>query len=116
MINMKVQVFGLLCLMAAACSKKVSTVEQGPFPYTITEETGNRQLSAAMERSFHHYSAIHPRSNELYSQFKYTELKGLDYNGHDGTISRRDPSKIIFENGKYYVWYTYRNTPSYNFV
>lgn len=110
MIKMKIHVFGLLCLLAAACSKKVSTVEQGPFPYTITEETGNRQLSAAMDRSFHHYSAIHPRNNELYSQFKYTELKGLDYNGHDGTISRRDPSKIIFENGKYYVWYTYRNT------
>ena len=27
-------------------------------------------------------------------------------------ISRRDPSKIIFENGRYYVWYTYRNTPT----
>lgn len=83
---------------------------QGPFPYTISEETSQRKLSAAMYRSFHHYRAIHPRDNELYSQFKYTELKGLDYHGHDGTISRRDPSKIIFENGKYYVWYTHRQT------
>ena len=64
-----------------------------------------------MERSFHHYSAIHPRDNELYSQFKYTELQGFDYHGHDGTISRRDPSKIIFENDQYYVWYTKRETP-----
>lgn len=107
---MKIQLLGLLCLLATACSKKGATVEQGPFPYTITEETGVRKLSAAMERSFHHYSAIHPRNNELYSQFKYTELEGFEYHGHDGTISRRDPSKIIFENSKYYVWYTYRNT------
>ncbi|MDV7185889.1 glycoside hydrolase [Lutibacter sp. TH_r2] len=67
-------------------------------------------MSAAMKRSFENYDGIHPSENELYSQFKYTELKGFDYNGHDGTITRRDPSKIIFENGKYYVWYTYRNT------
>jgi hypothetical protein len=89
-----------------------NTQIQSEFPYTITEDTKNRKLSAAMDRSFNHYSAIHPSGNELYSQFKYTELKGFDYNGHDGTISRRDPSKIIFENGKYYVWYTYRNTSS----
>ena len=50
--------------------------EQGAFPYTITEDAKHRKLSAAMDRSFNHYSAIHPRNNELYSQFKYTELKG----------------------------------------
>jgi len=106
---------GLPVVLLFGCStgqKTGQALPETPFPYTITDSTGNRILSAAMERSFHHYSAIHPRSNELYSQFKYTELKGLDYNGHDGTISRRDPSKIIFENGKYYVWYTYRNTPT----
>jgi hypothetical protein len=37
-------------------------------------------------------------------------LKGLDYNNLDGTISRRDPSKILLENGKYYIWYTKRHT------
>ena len=50
-------------------------------------------------------------TTELYTQFKYTELKGFDYHGGDGTVTRRDPSKVIYENGKYYVWYTYRNTP-----
>ncbi|GAB3648586.1 glycosyhydrolase [Echinicola sediminis] len=64
-----------------------------------------------MHRNYDAYPAPRPEDNELYSQFKYTELKGFDYNGHDGTISRRDPSKVIFANGKYYVWYTYRNTP-----
>ncbi len=86
--------------------------DQGPFPYSVTPVTKNRNLSAAMRRSFENYSGIHPKENELYSQFKYTRLKGFDYHDHDGTISRRDPSKIIFEKGKYYVWYTYRNTSS----
>ncbi|BAX78464.1 glycoside hydrolase family 117 protein [Labilibaculum antarcticum] len=95
----------IVAVILSSCDSK-----QGPFPYTVTKETANRELSAAMKRSFENYDGIHPFDNELYSQFKYTELKGLDYHGHDGTISRRDPSKVIFENGKYYVWYTYRNT------
>ena len=80
------------------------------FPFILPKEKPNRPLSALMVRSYQVYGAT-PQDNELYSQFKYTKLEGLDYNNHDGTISRRDPSKVIFENGKYYVWYTYRNTP-----
>ncbi len=99
-------------LSSAPSSEANELLDQAPFPYTVTSETRNRKLSAAMRRSFEDYSGIHPVENELYSQFKYTRLKGLDYHDHDGTISRRDPSKIIFENGKYYVWYTYRNTPT----
>ena len=83
---------------------------QGPFPYSVTEETKDRELSAAMKRSFFVYESIHSADNELFSQFKYTRPDGFDYNDNDGTISRRDPSKVIYENGKYYVWYTYRNT------
>ncbi len=113
---MKKLLLPLLLIGIISCenqSKKESkeTSNQGAFPYIITDSTKNRKLSAAMDRSFNHYSAIHPRNNELYSQFKYTELKGFNYNNHDGTISRRDPSKVIFENGKYYVWYTKRDTP-----
>ena len=84
---------------------------QDAFPYTITEEAKNRKLSAAMQRSFHQYPSPFRAENELYTQFRYTRIKGFDYNGLDGTITRRDPSKIIFENGKYYVWYTKRHTP-----
>ncbi|GHB63689.1 glycosyhydrolase [Persicitalea jodogahamensis] len=65
-----------------------------------------------MQRNYDGYMAPRPENNELYSQFKYTELKGFEYSDHDGTISRRDPSKVIYENGKYYVWYTYRHTPT----
>lgn len=82
------------------------------FPYTVTEETKKRKLSAAMKRSFTQYHGPRPAENELYSKFKYTPLQGFDYNNGDGTISRRDPSKIIFVNGKYYVWYTHRQTPT----
>ena len=66
-----------------------------------------------MERNYTRTPSTRPEQNELYTQFKYTKLKGFDYNGHDGTISRRDPSKVIFANGKYYVWYTSatRRTP-----
>ena len=80
------------------------------FPFILPKEKPDRPLSAAMERSYTAYMAPRPEHNELYSQFKYTKLEGFDYNGGDGTITRRDPSKIILENGKYYVWYTHRES------
>ncbi|MFI3269431.1 MAG: family 43 glycosylhydrolase [Rikenellaceae bacterium] len=67
------------------------------------------KLSEAMRRNLE-YEGEYPMESELYTTFKYTVLEGFDYNGGDGTRSRRDPSKVIFENGKYYVWYTHRNT------
>ena len=85
---------------------------QGGFPYDFPTEKPDRPLSAALERTFTQYPAPRPEHNELFSLFKYTRLEGFDYNGGDGTISRRDPSKIIFKNGKYYVWYTKRDTPT----
>ncbi len=115
-------ILGLTIFLFVNCSdehqyptqQEVAITDQLPqkdFPYTVTEETKKRKLSAAMRRSFSNYPAPRPADNELYSNFKYTRLKGLDYNEGDGTLSRRDPSKIIFENGKYYVWYTRRHTP-----
>ena len=91
--------------------KKTQEVE-GSFPFRLKDLDPNRPLSAAMKRSLHQYEADRFLDNELYSQFKYTKLKGFNYNNGDGTISRRDPSKVIFENGKYYVWYTHRETPT----
>ena len=85
---------------------------RGAFPYTVTEETRHRRLSAAMERSFKRWPTPRPEDNPLYSQFRYTPLEGFDYSGGDGTVSRRDPSMVVFENGRYYVWYTRRRTPA----
>ncbi|WP_430934573.1 glycoside hydrolase family 117 protein [Saccharicrinis sp. 156] len=101
----------LLLLVSIACSEKETNNKSG-FPFVLPKEKPDRDMSAAMERIYTDYESPQPQNNELFSQFKYTELKGFDYNNNDGTISRRDPSKILFHNGKYYVWYTYRNTPT----
>lgn len=80
------------------------------FPFTLPKEKPVQKLSAALERNYTGYPTPRPEDNELFSLFKYTELNGLDYNNFDGTITRRDPSKVLFRNGKYYVWYTHRHT------
>ncbi len=102
----------VLILLAWGCSSPdTEQVPEKGFPFELPESRPDRPLSRAMERNYTAYPAPRPEENELYSQFRYTKLEGFDYNGGDGTISRRDPSKVIFANGKYYVWYTYRNTP-----
>jgi len=93
---------GLLSLAVAA--------EPAAFPYKLPEKKPDRPLSVAMERLYDQYSAPTPEANELYSAFKFTPLAGFDYHNGDGTISRRDPSKVIRVNGKYYIWYTHRQT------
>ncbi len=112
------KLFSILLTMAllAACTNtsdnKDTSENQGGFPFKLPTEKPDRPLSKAMERNYDAYPGERPEHNELYSLFKYTELSGFDYNDHDGTISRRDPSKVIFANGKYYVWYTHRETPT----
>ncbi|WP_082795894.1 family 43 glycosylhydrolase [Flammeovirga sp. SJP92] len=115
--NKKLMQYFMLWIIigSSACQpnfdKKEVTNEKA-FPFILPKEKPtDRHLSRAMERNYS-YPAARPEDNELYTQFKYTELKGFDYNNHDGTISRRDPSKVIFENGQYYVWYTKRDTPT----
>lgn len=111
--------YGLvLCALVLSCQQKVEKEQQDTektpqeeFPFFIPEEKPSRPLSRAVERNYDNYESIRPEQNELYTQFKYTKLKGFDYNDGDGTITRRDPSKVIFENGKYYVWYTGRKSP-----
>lgn len=105
--------FWVVCLIFASCQQKQTSkpTAQEEFPFLIPAEKPDRPLSEAVARNYDAYEAIRPEQNELYTQFKYTKLKGFDYNGGDGTITRRDPSKVIFENGKYYVWYTHRHTP-----
>ncbi|SIS48982.1 hypothetical protein SAMN05421766_102340 [Zobellia uliginosa] len=111
-MNMKNTLCFLMILLTLGGFAQEKNKATEGFPFILPKEKPNRPLSAAMQRNYDSYMAPRPEHNELYTQFKYTELKGFDYNGHDGTISRRDPSKVIYENGKYYVWYTYRNTPT----
>lgn len=104
----------LSCALLFSCQTPDREIveNQTGFPFILPKEKPGQKLSAAMERLYTDYPAPRPEDNELFSQFKYTQLKGFDYNNHDGTLSRRDPSKVIFANGKYYVWYTHRNTPT----
>jgi len=79
------------------------------FPHKMPESKPGIPLSAAMERMFD-YPTTRLQDNELFSQFKYTRLKGFDYHDGDGTVSRRDPSRPILVNGRYSIWYTERDT------
>ena len=104
-----------LFLLAIACAPTTEPVEEAKlngFPYgNVPRTKPNRPLSSAMNRVYDStYGSLEVATNELFSNFKYTPLKGLDYNNGDGTLSRRDATKIIRANGKYYVWYTHRST------
>jgi len=99
-------------LFLSSSSQQGEQEQRSGFPFVLPREKPDRKLSAALERNYDTYLAPRPSENELYSQFRYTKLKGFDYNNDDGTISRRDPSKVILANGKFYVWYTHRHTPT----
>ncbi len=109
----------VLCLSAVSCgcegcSKEgsgVSAEKKGwVFPHAMpTEKPQGVKLSAATERMFDNYPTPRVQDNEFYTTFRYTKLEGFDY-GEEGLITRRDPSRPIFVNGKYYMWYTKRDT------
>ena len=69
-------------------------------------------LSKAMERAYTRYMSPTTWGNELFAKFRHAPLEGLDYNGGDDTLSRRDPSKVVKANGRYYARYTRRSTPT----
>ncbi len=97
--------------LMSLCSCVDTTVpETSAFPYTVTEATPNRSdLSESTKRAFNDYLAYRAEDNPLYTNFKYTRIEGLEY-PDDGTVTRRDPSKVIKVDGKYYMWYTKRDT------
>lgn len=101
----------LLSLSSCNTSSNVASNESSqPFPYEIPLEKPKFKLSSAMERVYNDYGAATPQHNELYSMFKYTLLEGFDYHGNNGTISRRDPTRIVKVGDTYYMWYTLRRT------
>lgn len=112
MMFKKISFIVLIVGIAVSCTQtpeKPKSVKNQVFPHKMPTEKPDYPLSSAIDRMYD-YPALRAQDNELYSLFKYTELEGFDYNDHDGTISRRDPSRPIFVNGKYYIWYTKRDT------
>ncbi len=99
-----------LLLMASCVGTEQGSNAKGVFPHRMPTEKPDFPLSAAMERMFDNYPTPRVQDNEFYTTFKYTQLEGFDYNESDGTITRRDPSRPIYVDGKYYIWYTKRDT------
>lgn len=69
----------------------------------------DRPLSAATARLYDNWGARLDAKNPFYTAFYYSRLSGLDR--HDrGSVSRRDPSKVLKIGDRYHVWYTRRMT------
>lgn len=100
----------MLAIVLTLALPALAFAQEAFFPYELPKQKPWLPMSAAMERAYDDYEAPTYWDNELFSEFQYTELEGLDYHGGDGTISRRDSTKVIKANGKYYVWYTRRAT------
>lgn len=102
----------LVLLLSCSPTQEKPAADGEGFPYgNIPRTKPERPLSAAMNRVYDGtYGSLEVATNELFSNFKYTPLEGFDYHNGDGTLSRRDATKIIQVNGKYYVWYTRRAT------
>lgn len=107
---MKKLLFSLVAMSLMPMAALAQKGEIKPLAFNPPAEKPNQEMSAAMNRYYDVFDGKQPNDCELFSQFKYTDLEGFDYNNFDGTISRRDPSRIIFHDGKYYMWYTYRHT------
>ncbi|MFI3321002.1 MAG: hypothetical protein R3Y50_00555 [Rikenellaceae bacterium] len=96
-------------LFSCAPSEQSKEVKYGVFPHKMPTEKPDYALSAATERMFDNYPTPRVQDNEFYTTFKYTKIEGFDY-GDEGLITRRDPSRPILVDGKYYMWYTKRDT------
>ncbi len=117
-----IRLLSIACLFIfTACSetkkteKETATVEQ---KIVITDElidelgiTNRDSLSAASKRALQWPQDL---GNEWFIQF--SDLKPLkgDLAYEEGVV-RRDPSAVIKENGKYYVWYSKSVGPSQGF-
>lgn len=122
-MNFQVDIFRILVCLSLLTSCDVSKEPEGEaeaklsieqpessFPAIIPlDKPADRPLSAAMQRLYDKWHPHEDRANELYSNFKFTPLPNL---GRSTDASRRDPSKIIHVDGKYYVYYTCRKTES----
>tara|TARA_A100001015_G_scaffold70735_1_gene78334 strand:- start:9010 stop:10254 length:1245 start_codon:yes stop_codon:yes gene_type:complete len=89
------------------CGVSVVSAWGAPFPGVVPSEKPTFPLSAAMERLYDRWNPHEDRNNELYSNFKYTPLKGFK---KIPFTSRRDPTKVIKVDGLYHVWYTRRSS------
>ncbi len=87
-------------LMLSTCALSQETITPTPEQVDYFGITNPNKLSAATKRALQ-WKRL---GNEWYVQFTLHDLKG-DLAYEEGVV-RRDPSGIIRENGKYYLWYS----------
>ena len=89
MVSRTVLLYSVLLLMlVSGCS--ITSKEMPVFPAVMPVTKPSYLLSPAIKRMYDHWNPYEDRSNELYSNFKYTPLKGFELKPE---ISRRDPSQ-----------------------
>ena len=76
-------------------------------PQKPSEARPQAALSRAMQRVYDTYGVYKDQGSDFFSAFKYSRLDGL---GKEAGVTRRDPSKVIKVDDRYYVWYTRRQT------
>lgn len=111
MIKVNLSILISILIVFSSCSldeqKKENNESDASTKEIQTESPTGGPLSLAMKRAYNFWPTMDDRDNEFYTNFKYSRITGI---GKDKLVSRRDPSKIIKHNGKYYVWYTRRKT------
>ncbi len=95
-------------LLTSAFGLQPSAFSEQPFPAVMPDEKPtDRALSASWSRMWGRWNPHEDRGNQLYSNFRYTPLRGFPL---EPNVSRRDPTKILKIDGTYYVWYTCRRS------
>ena len=82
----------MVLLMSLISGCAITHKETPIFPAVTPAIKPDYPLSPAIQRLYDPWNPYEDRSNELYTNFKYTPLKGLELRPE---ISRRDPSKIL---------------------
>ncbi len=104
----------LIVMLLAACLATDALAQETPRPTPEQIDflgiTNADQLSAASKRALKWPNI----GNEWFVEFRTQDLKG-DLAYEEGVI-RRDPSAMIKENGKYYVWYSRGTGPTQGFA
>lgn len=107
-----------ICLISflISCNYLSEVSEDNQSEHEISEEdldhlgiTSRDHLSAASKRAL----AWPKIGNEWFGEFQVVDLKG-DLAYEEGIV-RRDPSALIYKDGKYFVWYSKSIGPSQGF-
>ncbi|NND31433.1 MAG: family 43 glycosylhydrolase [Saprospiraceae bacterium] len=112
----------LLVLASLGCQSKDPDRDQGGMGSIDMAEVGDVDLDRLGITNAEYLSAASKRAlawpdigNEWFLEFGKLEPLQGDLAYEEGVV-RRDPSAFIFENGKYYVWYSKSTGPTQGFA